>query len=106
MASEMIKLNPGLTKEKLQEIFSKQFAGKYEVYSTKWPNFDFVVKKSAFAGVFVKLKQKKDKTEVVYFQDAPNALVRASVGVLIKILAGKDVFKDVTNLLKTSPELV
>jgi len=86
-------------------MFQKQFAGKYEVYSTKWPNFDFVVKKSAFAGVFVNLKQSKDKTEVVYIQEAPGALVRASVGVLVKLFWGKDVFADVESFLKNSPEL-
>ncbi len=105
MAKQEIKLNPELKKDKLQQLFQEKFTGKYEVYSTNWPNFDFVVKKSAFAGVFLKLKQSKGKTEVVYIQEAPAGLVRASCGVLVNLFAGKDVFADVTNFLKSSPEL-
>ena len=105
MAKQEIKPNPELSKDKLQELFQKQFSGKYEVYATKWPNFDFVVKKSAFAGVFLKLKQSNGKTEVVYVQEAPAAMVRASCGVLANLFFGKDVFADVTNFIKSSPEL-
>jgi hypothetical protein len=105
MAKQEIKHNPELNKDKLQELVKKHFDGKYEVYSTKWPNFDFVVKKSAFAGVFVKLNQKNGKTEVSYVNDAPAALVRASLGVLVNFFIGKDVLKDVTNFLQTSQEL-
>jgi len=38
MAKQQIKLNPNLNKDQLQGMFQKQFAGKYEGYSTKWPN--------------------------------------------------------------------
>ena len=103
MAKIEIKHNPGLTKEKLLEIFQKHFQGKYEVLSAKsMINRDFVVKKTGMSGVFVKLKQTDKATEIVYNKDCPSVLWRAIP--IMRMVGKKDVMADVTSLLNTLPK--
>jgi len=103
MAKIEIKHNPHLTKENLMELFREHFNGKYEVYMTKTIGNDFVVKKSRMAGVFLKLKQKGQKTQILYTRAAPSAIFRA-LFLLPVFLASRDVQKDVKTFLETAPE--
>lgn len=104
MAKLEIKHNPELTKEKLIELFCQHFNGKYEVYPTKVIDRDFVVMKSAISGVFVKLKQKNGRTEIVFNSDAPSALLRMFTGILIRFFADQAVMQDVRTFLESSPD--
>ena len=100
MAKIEINHDPGLTKEKLLEIFQKQFEGKYEVFPTKsMINRDFIVKKSGRSGVFVKLKQESNKTVVVFNKDCPSLFWRAIP--ILRIMGGKDVKADVESFLQS-----
>ncbi len=65
MAKVIIGHRPELTAEAARKVFESHFHDKYDVYKTKWPAYDFVVKKSAWRGVGVKLKQKRSQT---YFE--------------------------------------
>ena len=62
MAKVIIDHRPELTAEAARKVFESHFHDKYDVYKTKWPAYDFVVKKNAWRGVSVKLKQKRGQT--------------------------------------------
>ena len=65
MAKVIIGHCPELTAEVARKVFESHFHDKYDVYKTKMPAYDFVVKKSVWRGVSVKLKQKRGQT---YFE--------------------------------------
>ncbi len=65
MAKVIIGHRPELTAEVARKVFESHFHDKYDVYKTKMRAYDFVVKKSAWRGVSVKLKQKRGQT---YFE--------------------------------------
>jgi len=69
-----------LTVERALEIFAGHFAGRYEVYKTKIRRRDFVVKKSEWAGVAVRLKQDKTGTSFVFTAMMPNVILQALFG--------------------------
>ena len=96
-----IKHVPQVTKDSLMESFHEHFKGKYEVYMTKVIDRDFVVKKSGMSGVFLKLKQKDGKTQVVYNRNAPSALFRGLLGIIMLLFVGRDVMQDVKTYLET-----
>ncbi|MCX6560664.1 MAG: hypothetical protein NTZ26_09115 [Candidatus Aminicenantes bacterium] len=103
MAKIEIRHDPGLTKDKLLDLFQKKFQGKYEIYPTKsMINRDFVVKKSARSGIFVKLDQKSDKTVVVFNKDCPSVFWRSFP--ILRMMGGKDVKADVEAFLQTMAE--
>lgn len=62
MAKVIIGHHPELTAEGAMKVFKSHFHDKYNVYKTKMPAYDFVVKKSAWSGVGVKLRQKRGQT--------------------------------------------
>ncbi len=104
MAKIEIRHNPQLTKEYLMEVFRLHFTGKYEVYMTKVVDRDFVVKKSGMSGVFLKLKNKDEKTQVVFNRNAPSAIFRGLFGFIPLLFSGHDVMKDVRTFLETAQE--
>ena len=53
------------------KVFESHFHDKYDVYKTKMPAYDFVVKKSAWRGVSIKLKQKRSQTYFVFMAIPP-----------------------------------
>ena len=108
MTTIKIKHDPELSKESLMELFSGYFQEKYDVYPTLIIGADFIVKKSAKSGVFVKLKQKEGETKVIYGSIAPSVAVRVLYskiplvgGMLMAHFAGSDVMQDVKNYLET-----
>lgn len=62
MEKVVVGHHPELTAEDAMKIFQSHFSGKYEVYKIKMSGWAFVVKKSAWRAVGVKLIQKRNKT--------------------------------------------
>lgn len=99
--------HPELTAEEAMRAFQRHFAGQYEVYKVWWENRDFAVKKSAWLGISVKLKQETGKTSFVFTYFPPslslNLLVGLSAGVLgtlLRMLFLHSRFKAVENEVK------
>ncbi len=85
MAKVIIGHRPELTAEIARKVFESHFHDKYDIYKTKMPGYDFVVKKSAWRGVSVKLNQKRGQTyflfRVIPSVMAPFTLFLVLVGV-------------------------
>jgi len=85
MAKIIIGHRPELTAEVARKVFESHFHDKYDVYKTRMPAYDFVVKKSAWRGVSVKLNQKRGQTyflfRVIPSVMAPFTLFLVLVGV-------------------------
>jgi hypothetical protein len=107
MATISIGYQPELTKERAREIFAVQFAGACTVYSTSVLNRDFIVKKSDWTGVGVRLKQEKDATTFVFTPMIPNPILQGLFGGLLSALFLRKSWKaleaDVTEFIQTSP---
>ncbi len=87
MATLSLKQDPSLTYEKLETLLSPFFVDKgYEVNYTKSLGGYINVKKSGWTGVVVKLKQKKDSTQLKINGYAPSIAVRLLLYGLITIL--------------------
>ncbi len=86
MAIVNIGNKPDLTKEQAREIFASHFAGKYEIIRSNALNRDFIVKKSGWSGVGVRLKQEKDSTSFVFTGLIPNMLLQVLFGGLAAYL--------------------
>ena len=86
MATVTISQRPGLNAEAAMKAFSGHFAGKYQVYKTGFLGRDFVVKKSGWTGVGVKLKQKNEGTEFVFTAMMPNVILNLLFGSIVAML--------------------
>jgi hypothetical protein len=108
MATMPIGYLPELTKEQAREIFAQGFAGKYEIINTPVLRRDFVVKKSGWAGVGVKLQQDSDKTTFVYTGMMPNFLLQALFGGLASYMflrkSWRAMEQEVAEFIATAPE--
>ncbi|MBI4340171.1 MAG: hypothetical protein HY680_09505 [Chloroflexi bacterium] len=87
MAVAKIVRHPELTPESAMEVFGRHFRGKYQVYKYyRWAiggRMSFVVKKSGWTGVIVRLKQDKNGTSFEYHAFIPSWIVVALFGGLI-----------------------
>jgi hypothetical protein len=104
-----LRHNPELTAEKVMEIFKKQFQGKYEIYATRLIGADLIIKKSAWTGVSVKLKQAEGQTILKYGAMAPSAGVRMLFYALIPILilyfvSWKKMQNEIKSFVENAPE--
>jgi hypothetical protein len=80
MASVTISHHPELTAEDVVAIFQKQFGDKYEIIPTpRAPHYDLIVKRSAWTGICVLLKQGRSKTRLVFKGNPPSAWARMVV---------------------------
>jgi hypothetical protein len=104
MAVATIAHKPELTKEQVQELFARHFAGKYTVHEFKGPFRDFVVEKGAFVGVAVKLEQTGTETKLVYSGLAPRWWARLLLGGLVGFLFWGGITNDVRQFMETAPE--
>ena len=80
MATIMIGHHPELTAEDVKAIFERQFGDKYEIVRT--PRLllcDFLVKRSAWTSVAVRLRQGKNKTRLVFSGFAPSLWARIAL---------------------------
>lgn len=107
MAKTTIAHKPDLTAADAVQLFAARFPD-CEVYETMLLGADFVVKRSAFTGVSVKLIQKKDKTIFRYGGFAPSIWARLLLGGLIMLLilhftSWKRITAEVKEFLETSP---
>lgn len=100
MPTVRIKHNPGLTAEKVMEIFNKEFTGKYEVYMTKLLLRDFVIKKSAWTGIAVRVKQKDTFTELVFNGFMPGTAARLFFGGIVVLVLYFGAWKNMQNEIK------
>lgn len=110
MAKVVLPHMPELTAAALQEMFAKHFEGTYEVYKTMLLGADFVIKKSSWSGVSVKLIQKKNKTIIRFGGMSPAAWARILANGLIPLLilyftTWKTMQKEVEAFIKGCEEL-
>lgn len=87
----VVSHHPELAAEDAMKIFQSHLAGKYEVYKTKMPKWDFVVKKSAWRAVGVTLIQKRNQT-TFYLQGMPGSTFVGIFWVLLFLMLLASVF--------------
>lgn len=109
MPKVILPYKPEMSKQKVLEIFKNHFNGTYEVYESRLIGTDFVVKKSAWTGVSVRLVQKKDKTMLVFGAFAPSAAVRVLFMGLIPIIicyatVWRKIQNEVKEFIETAPD--
>ncbi len=109
MATATVKHRPEMTVDAAMEIFGKHFAGKYKVCRTKsMPMRDFVVKKSGWTGVGVKLKHDKDSSIFVFTGMIPSLFKRLLFGGLITYLFLRPRWKamesEIASFIQNAPE--
>ena len=76
MATITVADQPELTKECAIEVFRRHFAGKYEMEERKGPVHDFVVKKSDWTAVWVRLRQGQNGTTFSFAGFTPSLRYR------------------------------
>ncbi|MEX1254055.1 MAG: hypothetical protein WEE64_06920 [Dehalococcoidia bacterium] len=107
MATITIGYQPELTKERAREIFAVHFAGACDVYPTAILNRDFIVKKSDWSGVGVRLKQEQDATTFVFTAMIPNPILQGLFGGLLSALFLRKSWKameaEVAEFIEASP---
>ena len=108
MAIISIGNRPDLTKEQIQQIFAERFS-EYEVIKSTALNRDFILKKNAWTGVGVRLKQEKDgKTAFVFTALMPNVLLNALSGGLFAWAllrkSWKEMELEVAGFIRLAPE--
>ena len=74
---------------------------KYVVYKPRLLSRDFVLKKSAWVGVGIKLKQEPGKTSFIFTYLVPSTLVGLLFGGLIALLILRSRFKSMENEIKS-----
>jgi len=75
-----------MTPEGTMQVFRSHFGSKYDVYMTRLPGWDFVVKKSGWTGVAVKLKQENAGTSFVLWRCTPGVLQKFLGGPLLTLI--------------------
>ena len=91
MAKVMIGHHPELTGEDAMKILQGHLGGKYDIYKSKRPHVDFMVKKSAWQGVTVKLRQKRKETAFV-INGVPGSAIMATLFPLVWLLGTISMF--------------
>ena len=119
MPKVKIRHSLGLTFEEAMRIFTNNFGTKYEIYRRKAAIKVFVIKKSAWTCVNVRLIQKKDGTYFNIASDVPSTPLRivALIGVFIPPLwpvllvwyfsanrTAKPLLNEVKQFITTAPE--
>ena len=108
MAIVSIGNRPDLTPEQAQEVFAQHFAGKYEVVRSNAVRRNFIVKKSGWSGVGVRLKQDKTGTTFVFTGLMPNMVLQVLFGGLASYLflrsSWKELEAEVLEFIQSAPE--
>ncbi len=84
MSTMTVLARPGLTKKRVVSLFRERFTGTHEVYETNLLTRDFIVKKSGWTGVGIKLKRTDQGTEFVFTGLVPSY----SLSVIANMLGG------------------
>ena len=75
MAKVTVPYHPELTVQRVIEVFRSHFAGKYDVYKTRlWPR-GFVVKKSGWSAIGIRLKHEPYATTFLFMSFTPSPIV-------------------------------
>jgi hypothetical protein len=108
MAVHPVGNRPDLTIEQAQEIFAAGFRARYEVVTTDVRSRHFIVRRDAWSGVGVKLKQRKDGTYFVYTAMIPSLRLQFLFGGIFSYLVLRKTWKaleaEVAEFIKSSPE--
>lgn len=109
MAVVTVKHRPEMTVDAAIEVFGKHFAGKYEVSRMKsMAGRDFVVKKSGWTGVGVRLKHEKNSSAFVFTGMIPSTSKRLLFGSLIGYLIlrprWRPMEKEIASFIQNAPE--
>jgi hypothetical protein len=110
MAVAEIAHKPDLTADNVREIFERGFDGVYAVEVLKGPmavRRDFMVVKSAFVAVTVKLEQSAGATKIVYSGAAPRWWARLVLGLiswLLGFLLWNGLTREVREFIDSAPE--
>jgi hypothetical protein len=113
MAKITIGHHPELTGKDVISIFEKHFADKCQIVPTpRQPTMDLIVKRSAWTGVPVHLKQERNKTKLIFYGVSPSLWARVlvapsllPVGLLIWYLfAWKGITDEVRAFIETAEE--
>jgi hypothetical protein len=112
-----VAYHPELSWEKAMEIFQKHFSGIYKVRKIRRTiQRHFIICKSTFVGVRVKLNQAGNKTLFIIDGDAPNALAALCFWLFLGILPAVIIFlivfqpkltameKEVKSYIENAPE--
>ena len=83
MAKVIIGHHPELTAESAMKVFQRQFTDKYELYMTRIPRTDFIVKQSAWRGVGVSLRRKRGQTYFEFMGTTPSTAL-----LILRVLLG------------------
>ena len=94
MAIVNIGNQPDLTKEQAREAFARHFEGKYDVIQSNAMRRDFIVKKSGWSGVGVRLKQDKTGTSFIFTGLIPNVLLQMLFGGVVAYLFLRSSWKE------------
>ena len=100
MATVTVSHNPDLTADQAMEVFRSHFAGRYEVSKTSLLARDFVVKKTGWTGVGVKLQQDSSTTSFVFTAMSPGTMARVlpvlflGIGALILLFTLRSSWKE------------
>jgi len=110
MATITVGRLPDLTPETVQQVFEDHFSGKYTVSSTRIRNRDFIVKKSDWTGVGVRVKRDKaGLTTLVFTAMMPNLILQGLFGGLIAYLFLRREWKaledEVAAFIQSAPQL-
>ena len=108
MAIANIGNRPDLTPEQAREVFTQHFAGKYEIVRSNAMRRNFIVKKSGWSGVGVRLKQEKTGTSFVFTSLMPNMLLQVLFGGVASYLflrsSWKELEAEVSEFIQSAPE--
>jgi hypothetical protein len=108
MATITVGHLPGLTAAQAMETFARDLSGTYEVYPATFKNRDFVLKKSDWQGVGVRLKQGNEKTTFVFTAMLPNSFIQGYAGGLVSYIflrsSWKELENEVADFIATCPD--
>ena len=101
MAIVEVGYHPDLTTERAMEVFRAHFAPQYQVQKSNLLSRDFVVQKSGWTGVGVKLEQKAGSTSFVFTAFLPSFMLQMLVGNLIAMLILRPSWKGMEQEVRT-----
>jgi len=107
MAVTQIAHKPELTKEEARAIFARHFGGAYQI--TDWSGIpknlrDFVIVKSAFVAVTVKLEQGANETKFIYSGFTPKFWARLLTGAVASMFLWNGLTNEVKQFIESAPE--
>ena len=76
MPTVTVAHHPELTGQGAMEVFQRHLGGKYKIYESYVPTRDFVVKRSGWTGVWVKLVQEEDSSSFLFAPYMPSIRLR------------------------------